>query len=187
MKGILTAVAGLTLGMLVVAAPADAQRRTTQTRTGPVFGVAAGLSQPTGDLGDVADLGFNVTGTLDIAPQAIPFPLRFDVMFNRWGGDGFDGSIRSLAAMANAVFNIPTQSGGLNPYVLGGLGIYNNAVSVDEGDDPDSETDLGINLGGGFRFPLSGFDTYVEARYHNVFGGDENDASFLPIVFGLRF
>jgi hypothetical protein len=183
MKGILTAAAALTLGTLAVAAPLEAQGRST---TGPRFGIAGGVSQPTGDLGDAADLGFNVTGTLDIAPEAIPFPLRFDLMFNRWGGDGFDGSIRSFAGIANGVFNIPTQQGGLEPYVLGGLGIYNNAVNADDFED-DSETDLGINFGGGFRFLLSGFDTYVELRYHNVFGGDENEASFLPIVFGIRF
>jgi len=185
MKRILGAVAGVSLVTLIFASSATAQASNPLT-----FGIAGGLSQPLGDLGDATSLGFNVTGTLDARPAVIPFPLRFDLMINRWGLDRVDGSARAIAGVANAVFNFPTQNPAtsLAPYVIGGFGIYNAGFNFDDADDPDSETDLGINFGGGVRFPLSGFDTYVEARYHNVFGGDdEGDVSFLPIVFGIRF
>ena len=36
----------------------------------------------------------------------------------------------------------------------------------------------------GFRWPLSGFAAYGEARYHFV---TNSDARFVPISFGLQF
>ena len=59
-------------------------------------------------------------------------------------------------------------------YLIGGLGTY----------DTGSHWDTGFNLGGGFRFPLTGFSAYIEARYHSVAGGD---LKFVPVVFGLAF
>ena len=174
MKRVFRPVAGFFIGAMIAATPAVAQRSNTGTPF--QFGVAGGLSQPTGDLGDGASLGFNITGTADVRPAAFPFPIRGDLMFNRWSLDdeSGDGSARIIAAVISGVFNFPTQqTAQFRPYVLAGAGLYNGAVNYDDFEDPDSETDLGLAFGGGLRFPLSGFDSYVEARYHNVFGGEE--------------
>jgi hypothetical protein len=53
-------------------------------------------------------------------------------------------------------------------------------------DISNSENKFGINLGGGFTFNLSGFETFVEARYHTIFT-DENNTSFIPLSFGFKF
>ena len=45
---------------------------------------------------------------------------------------------------------------------------------------------FGINVGGGFEFALSGFDTFVEARFHSVFT-DNSSTKFIPISFGIKF
>jgi len=187
MKRVLGAVASLSLGAMVVAAPAGAQA--PGTSIGPRFGIAAGLAQPTGDAGDVADLGFNITGTLDMRVAAIPFPLRFDVQYNRHGlgdtpGADVDGSYSVIAGIADAVFNFSPATSTLRPYALGGVGIYRQAVDVEDFDG-ESETNLGLNFGGGLRIPLSGFDTYVEARYNTIFG--DESGGYIPIVFGVRF
>lgn len=185
MKRALGMVAAATLVVAVAAAPAAAQDA-AGTRA-MQLGVQGGISMPMGDFGDGADMGFIVAGTLGMRPAALPFGLRFDLGYQGWGGEG-DVSFSSIHGMGSATFTIPTESG-IRPYVLGGLGVYRMSVDLpaefDEFDVEDSSTDLGIHFGGGIDIPLSGMSSYVEARYTNVFG--DGDASFIPIVFGIRF
>ena len=63
-------------------------------------------------------------------------------------------------------------------HALGGLGMYSFGCS----EDCDRETEFGFNVGGGLNFNLGTMDTFAEIRYH-----DAGDASFVPIVFGIRF
>jgi opacity protein-like surface antigen len=182
MKHILAALAAGVLTAAVATAPAGAQDD-TGPRTVRV-GVAAGLAMPMGDFGDFADMGFNVTGTVDAQPAALPVGVRLDVMYNRFGLSDVDGNASILAGLLNAVLSFGTQTSA-QPYFIGGVGLYRAAFDIDNVGD-DSETAFGIGLGGGVRFPLSGFDTYVEARYHNAFT-DEESTTFIPITFGIRF
>ena len=73
-------------------------------------------------------------------------------------------------------------------YAIGGLGIYRLKFSgsVAGFDVSDTQTKFGINVGGGFTFNLSGFETFVEARFHSVFTEGSN-TNFLPISFGFKF
>jgi len=50
----------------------------------------------------------------------------------------------------------------------------------------ESDTNLGIQLGGGLTFQLSGFSTFLEAKYVNAFTEGDN-ATWIPITFGVRF
>jgi len=182
MKLTLAALTAAVLTVVVAAAPASAQ-----DDTGPRtirIGAAAGLAMPMGDFGDVAEMGFNVTGTVDAQPAALPVGVRVDVMYNRFGLEDVDGNSSILAGLLNAVLSFGTQTSA-QPYLIGGVGVYRAAFDIDGGDD-DSETAFGVGLGGGVRFPLSGFDTYVEARFHNAFTEDES-TTFIPITFGIRF
>ena len=176
MKRFLVAVAGLTLSA-AVAAPASAQA-TEDLRT-IRFGVQGGLSMPMGDFGDVAKSGFIIGGLVDARPASLPFGLRFNVDYQNWGVDSdlVDGSFNMFSGTAAAMFTVPT-TGGISPYVLGGVGMYSIGCS----EDCDRETEFGFNLGGGLNFNLGTMDTFAEIRYHNV-----DDATFLPIVFGIRF
>ena len=171
MKRLLVAVAGLT----ILAAPAVAQDVVRPIR----FGVQGGVSMPMGDLGDAADMGFIVGGLADWKPATLPIGIRFNVDYQRWGSKVLDGeSLSSISGTAAAMYAIPT-TGGISPYVLGGLGMYRSTCSVD---DCPSETDLGFNVGGGLNFNLGALDTFLELRYHSV-----DDATFVPIAFGIRF
>jgi opacity protein-like surface antigen len=99
-------------------------------------------------------------------------------------GFGVLDAIAISSANANLVYNLPGT--GITPYLIGGAGIYNLKSDIDGADDPDSQNKFGVNGGIGASFPLSGFNTFIEARYHHVF--TENVATqFIPVTFGISF
>lgn len=184
MKRMLSAVAGLSLGLVAAAGVAGAQQmggtRAVQ------FGIGAGATVPMGDVGDFYGTGFHVMGSLSFQPAAMPVGLRLDVTWNSLGLDddlGLSGAedLRVISGTANAVLTI-ANSGGVKPYVLGGVGIYN----INGGGD--GETKFGLNGGGGIEFPLAGFSTFLEARLHHVFTDDDAmGVQLVPIMFGIKF
>jgi opacity protein-like surface antigen len=157
------------------------------------FGASAGLSMPTGDLGDGSDAGYAVAGHVFYRPASMQaLRLRGDVSFDRWGvkntNESADASRRSLGFVANVLYDFAsTSEGNIRPYVIGGLGLYNYKTSVDVAgvNLSDSSTDVGIQAGGGLQFQLSGFSTFAEVKYVNVFS--DNSISWVPITFGIRF
>lgn len=179
MKRILGVVAGLTLATVIVSSTAEAQQ---VANTRPVsIGLAGGISLPMGDFGDAFKSGYIITGSVGFRPSAVPFGIRGEVGYQSHDLDGPDASLTTLYGTANAVFNFSGgAASGIAPYFIAGLGIYNF------GGDFDGTTDFGINAGAGMDFALSGFNTFVEARYHHVFTEDEA-TTFIPITFGIRF
>ena len=163
-----------------------------QTLARPVsFGISGGLSIPTGDLGDGADAGYVVAGHVFYKPASIQaLRLRADVSLDRWSlkndGNGSDASTRSVGVVANALFDFATNSTStVKPYVLVGLGLYNNKSSAAETSNGEGATDVGVQVGGGMEFQLAGFSTFAEAKYVNAFS--ERRVSWIPISFGVRF
>lgn len=57
---------------------------------------------------------------------------------------------------------------------------------VDFGDESNSQTKFGLNAGAGFRFQLTGFSTFVEARWHTIFTEGSN-SQMVPITVGITF
>ena len=171
-----------------IAAPAMLSAQTTDQ---PVsFGVSGGLSLPMGDLGDVAKSGFNITGHVHFTPASLTsVRLRGDVAYDRWDVDGFDASTRSIAFAANAVYDFPAQSTSIvRPYVLGGLGLFSLKTSATSGafTNRSGDTNLGLQVGGGLTFQLSGFSTFAEAKLVSVFT-DGQSTRYIPVTFGVRF
>ncbi|HEU4630266.1 MAG TPA: outer membrane beta-barrel protein [Gemmatimonadaceae bacterium] len=177
-KRLLSTLAGATLAVAAVAPVAVAQDA-AMTRA-VRFGIEGGLSMPMGDFGDAANMGFLIGGVMDIMPANWPVAIRTNLSYQRWGIDEdlADGeSFNAISVTGDAMFAIPT-TGGIRPYILGGLGFYRSDCSA----DCEGSNDLGFNFGGGLNFNLGTLDTHVEARYHSV-----DDDSFVPIVFGIRF
>ena len=58
------------------------------------------------------------------------------------------------------------------------------APPVKLGTSGGNVNELGVNLGGGYRFALTGFSAYAEARYHHILNTSVN---FIPITFGVTF
>ena len=170
--------------MAALAAPAalSAQASTDRSLT---LGVSGGLSLPTGDFTEGLESGYNLTGHVYLKPATFP-SLRFrgDVSFDKWNAEANNaGSFRSLGIVANAMYEFPTSGTSIaRPYLLGGLGAFNAKAS--EADD--SDTNIGVQLGGGLNFQLSGFTTFAEAKFVNVFT-DGSSLRYIPITFGVRF
>jgi hypothetical protein len=87
---------------------------------------------------------------------------------------------------ANAVYRFQSSAAGrLQPYVLGGIGVYNSKASGDDAPE-GSTTEAGINLGTGVDFNAGAGGLFAEVRWHNVFLEGDN-LKFLPITVGIRF
>ena len=94
-----------------------------------------------------------------------------------------DGDVHTWSVTGNALYKIPSAS--VSPYLLGGAGWYQFAGAV-TGVGSGSENDFGWNVGGGISMPLSGFDTFIEAKYTQI-QTDGSSVKFVPITFGIMF
>jgi opacity protein-like surface antigen len=134
---------------LFVTGPASAQVEEGKFYAGPLAGVAF----PFGDLGDVAGIGFAVGGTGDYMATPV-VGIGADLVLNFFGGEEFGGAdvtwrITQIGGHARYFFSPMATT---NPYVQGGLGIYNAHVKVEVpgfGSGSDSESKFGFNAGGG--------------------------------------
>jgi outer membrane protein with beta-barrel domain len=146
------------------------------------FGVAAGASIPVSDLADGVNTGFNGTVTLGFQPTMIPLGIRIDGAYNQWGRKAAIGSgnVHSTSVTGNLVFKMPGAT--VSPYAIGGAGWYNLGGSG----GGTTLNEFGWNIGGGIAMGLSGFDTFLEARFNQV--QTEGTATrFIPITFGVMF
>jgi hypothetical protein len=175
MKRILVGSALVLSATAAVAMPVQAQRRTA-------IGFAAGATVPVSDLGDATSTGFHALGTLSVSGTAgTPLGFRIDGMYNSLSGKSSGPDVNMWTVNGNLVYAFP---GGMTatPYLIAGAGWYN--TKADDADD--SSNDLGINAGIGARFALSGFSTFAEVRFHNIFS-DPNSAQMIPLTFGVLF
>jgi opacity protein-like surface antigen len=194
------------LGRLVIGAAAlliaaTAQAQGTSNTSGRPFklGGALGGTIPLGDFSDGVDLGWHLGGLIEYKPQSMPVTWRGEITYHRNGlkddyfsqipGVGnLDGNFSMVNFIANAVYPFGDAASTARPFIIGGLGLYKLKASADFNgiDISDSQTKFGLNVGGGVTFNLSGFETFVEARYHSVFTEDSN-TNFIPISFGFKF
>jgi hypothetical protein len=167
---------------LVLAALAAASHTATAQRRTSV-GFAAGATIPVGDLGDATSTGYHVLGTLSFSGTASsPVGFRFDGMYNSLSGKSSGPDVNVWSVNGNLVYAFP---GGMTatPYLIGGAGWYNKK-SDESG--AESSNDIGINVGLGARFALSGFSTFAEVRYHHIFS-DPDSFQMIPLTFGILF
>jgi opacity protein-like surface antigen len=146
------------------------------------IGASAGIAFPTGDLGNTANTGYNVTLIGGYKPVFLPIGIRVEAAYNQFGLEGTDGNVNIPAFTANVVYELPGVS--FSPYAIGGAGLYR--INVDLGGGGSTgENHFGFNVGGGVKIPLStSFETFAEARYSHVTvnGGSR---SFIPITVGI--
>jgi len=164
--------------LLLGASTADAQFAS------PIrFNVNAGAVLPTGDVADGLELGFHLGAGLELRAPLMPIGLRFDGAFDRMGFEDGGGNLSIWSLTANAVLS-PMAS---PLYFIGGIGFYSQDINVDDTNiDFESETDFGFNLGAGLQVPLTGFSSFIEARWHSI-NNEGDNTQFVPIVFGIRF
>ena len=147
--------------------------------------LAAGAAIPVGDFSDGYNTGFNGTVGLGLTSIGSPVGIRFEGMYNKFGGRddlvANQPDARIIAGTANLEYSLPGQ--GIRPYLIGGVGYYGLKLDIP---NAESINKLGLNGGIGAVFPLSGFNTFVEARFHHVFT-ENNATQFIPVVFGIQF
>jgi len=180
-------------GALLIAATAQAQG-TANAPTRPwKIGGALGATIPVGDFSDHGELGWHLGGLFEYKQPSLPLTWRGEITYHRNGlNEGAftefpdrSGHASVLDLAGNALFPFGDAASKARPYVIAGIGVYHASSSADlpSGNSVSrSDTNFGINLGGGFNFTLSGFETFAELRYHIV-----SKTSIIPISFGFKF
>ena len=176
----------ISIGLSAVVLAFSAVQLSAQSAKPVSLGIAAGAAIPVGDYANIFNTGYNGTVSLGFSSVGTPLGLRIEGMYNKFLGRN-DNTIfnqpdeRIIAGTANVVYSLPGQ--GIRPYLIGGVGYYARQPDVA---GATSENKFGINGGIGALFPLSGFNTYIEARFHHVFT-DVISTQFIPVTFGIMF
>lgn len=198
-----TAISAAVLGLVISAtvAPVSAQAVVSS----PVrFGIMGGATMPLSDFKDAAKTGWNAGILMNVGVPLVPVSFRVDAQWQQLTGKNYDAGkgfithddFRIIDGTANVVYTfgaaLPTKF-----YLIGGAGVYNVRVKNDDLDRNANSTKFGLNGGVGFKFQLTGFSTFIEARYHNVFhgtdigdtgnSGDAKSLQFVPISVGITF
>ena len=152
------------------------------------IGANAGVAFPTGDIANSVNTGYTIAITAGSkSTGANPLGFRAEGSFSEfgWQQQGFDIKHRIVAGIANLTYDLmPSSTGAL--YGIGGVGIY-GSYDNGSGGSSSTHTSPGFNVGGGYRFALSGFSCYLEARYHYTSGGSIGNDSYVPLTFGVQF
>jgi hypothetical protein len=184
------------LALAVFAAPVAAHAQVSTILKPVRLGVALGGSFPLSDFGQVVNTGYNATALLALQPPGIPLGFRIEGAFNQFGFKNGttcpqlttcpanNGNANIFAVTGDALFNV---MGGpdLSPYIIGGVGYYHESLSgTNLGGN--AENHFGFNVGAGINIPLTGFATFIEARYNRV-SENGTSTSFIPVTVGILF
>jgi hypothetical protein len=177
MKRISLGITAAVLAIFTLASTATAQSAKPVS-----LGISVGASIPVGDFGDVYSTGYNGTVSLGFQSAGSPVGIRIDGMYNSFS-DRDDLVIarpdyRIVSGNANLVYALPGV--GIRPYLIGGAGIYGQKPDVS---GAKTISDFGVNGGLGAAFQLSGFTTFIEARFHHIFS--DQATQFVPVNFGI--
>lgn len=174
----------IALTFAALAALATASSTSSAQSTKPVsLGISAGAAIPVSDLGNDYNTGYNITASLGFNSYGSPVGFRVDGMYNSMSAQNGVNlpDVKISSANANLVYALPGT--GIRPYLIGGAGIYGLKRDLA---GASTTTKLGLNGGVGASFPLSGFNTFVEARLHHVYS-DNVATQFIPVTFGISF
>lgn len=181
------------IGLAVVCALPSVAR--SQSPRWTAIGFSGGASLPMSDLGESAKSGFGVAGHFFLKPESkTHFVFRGDVSYDRWGakpaaGNNVqDAAFTSTGFVANGLYLAGGEKAGKRPYGLAGFGFYRTNLKISgSGAGLSSESsDMGVQVGGGLAFKMSGVNTFLEAKYVHVFR-DLSAWSYVPVTFGFRF
>ena len=130
-------------------------------------------------------------GAAEYRPAATgPIYFRGEIGYSHFGASAnIDAHASILRFAVDGLYDIPVSGSALQPYLLGGLGLYHVSASIDNCptgiDCSNSNTGLGLNLGGGVRYPISTIQLFAEIRYQVALVS--GDAPFIPIQAGIRY
>jgi len=170
----------MALAMFAAAGAANAQAATVLK---PVqLGVALGGAIPLSDFGKSFNTGFNFTGTVGINPAGMPVGFRIDAAYNQFGAKGTTNVNAKIAGVSGNVV-LSMAGAQMTPYLIGGVGYYRVSSSLT---GTVASNNFGFNAGAGLQIPLSGFATFIEARYNRI-SENGGSTSFVPVTVGVMF
>jgi hypothetical protein len=170
------------------------------------IGATIGAAVPQGGFSDAAATGLVVNGLIGVRLPGF-LGLRGELLWSRSDLDNplireaggsvpppsadVSGTVDMIGGIANIVISPPTPS--VQPYLIGGAGLYRRRVAQDIGGTAEeferireSDSNLGVNGGAGVRFSLAGYAAFIEARYHSV-QTDGERTNFIPVAVGFAF
>jgi hypothetical protein len=166
----------IALAALLVSQPAAAQK---------FAGVSAGVVVPTGDLGRIDNVGYDISGVWQSIPPLRRAGFRLDASYMALTRKATIRDItQSIANLSvGTVVRFPRISVAYG-YAIAAAGIYNQSVRPAPVGSTSS-TDLGLSLGAGWRFAIGGRKAFAEVRYHKIVSS--RGPRFVPVNFGLAF
>lgn len=171
------------------------------------YGVAAGVSQPVGDLRAGYTTGWSITVPVGWNFAGTPLGIRMDGSWNRLMGQTSiasyisDVTIWSMNGDALLRHRVEHLGPSGAVYVLGGGGVHRIIASAVRGDVANvdangfatslgsAQTRWGLNAGAGATLTLGQLALFVESRYVGFRSGNvaAPNARLVPIVAGLLF
>ncbi|HEX8362060.1 MAG TPA: outer membrane beta-barrel protein [Longimicrobium sp.] len=183
-----------------VALAGTAQAQTGTLPTSPLsVDVRAGAAFPTGDFGDIAEMGYTVGGDLSFMLSPT-FSLYAGGTYNSFAvADEFQELIEGLtgAQLDDLTYNLfgvdagvkvafPSATG-FTPFLRGGLVYYTAELGGGDelGEDvtEDNDYEAGFEVGGGLAFPLGPRISVTPAVSYT----DIDDLNFVRAQIGLNF
>jgi hypothetical protein len=126
--------------------------------------------------------GWTVGVSALVSFRNVPLDIVADVGYarNDYADAGPSGSVSTWIGGASAAWRPVPVTSRVQPYVLGGLGVY----YVEEPDR--NAVTPALVAGAGVRAALGRVQPFAEARYLHVFYTDD-DLRLLPVVLGVRY
>ena len=196
MKSLLRAVSLSALVMVCLGPAASAMDMNQMESSRMIsFGIGGGVSVPVADAKDAFKTGFNGQGFVRLNLHGLPIQPRLEFSLSHFDVDevkvGTTGTGQVMAGLANLEFFL-LQSGMIRPYIMAGLGAYNLKTELDNTTGSVSDTQFGVNGGGGLMIRLGHtISAYAEARVDNVFTDkgliDTDQIQVVPVTFGVVF
>jgi len=190
--------------VLIVLVPAS--DALAQGAPGFHLGLSGGAMIPVQDQSDVYNVGWNAMLLIPINFGASPFGIRLDGAYSEIHPKSEviqfqSGNTRIIDGTFDFVFG--PHFGGFQPYLLGGVGIYDLRFRGEDfaGNNvfEASTTRFGWNVGTGFAFRVGGSNThvFVEGRYtkislssdpfHGNFETSGSRFTLIPVNVGVIF
>lgn len=147
----------------------------------PRIMAGGGLSTPTGDFNDAAEVGYHGRVGLQMGAPAFPLAGRLEGEYHSFGQTTGLPKWSVLNGALSAVLEL--QGTGITPYFLAGIGRYR--VKAELGTDEATNTETGFQGGFGVNIGALGFGGFAEFRVIQI-NTEGSKIRYFPVSVGFR-
>jgi outer membrane protein with beta-barrel domain len=183
MSRLIMRIATLPLVMLALAGPLAAQHSGFELRLG------GGVGAPIGDFNQSFNVGWHALGAMTYSLPRVPLGLQVDASYAEYG-DALalvDMKQSMFHATGDLLYQFRLANTALEPYVIGGGGVYYLDPKGRDAAGLASRTKFGVNAGLGLTFKAKETGIFFESRFHDVVDGQgTKDLQFNNFTVGFR-